>query len=333
MARESKAKRDARRFGRPETMADMAINWAWREDPKSRINLDGLIAICAAAKNIEATNVYRYFMEMHNKEWGWWNLPALRLSFNPTLVEYPYFLPEEAGSRSQKETQLGVIFIHRRDISEFLDDYRRFGIGDNLATKLHEDIPLIESRCRHIYDFAMLMAHRGQQWLAHICGGSLFLDEQFAMIRAPVVQVTKNFVGIAREPEQTKRFLQLAITPSLLALSFMNCKNVTVQPHDPNPAINRERHKARLKPFVRYHTINIEPMKQVLRTEGGVESNGLKKALHICRGHFATYTTSLMGRTLEKPVTVWKPAHVRGSAKQGIVVSDYSVKAPEEPRP
>ena len=118
------------------------------------------------------------------------------------------------------------------------------------------------------------------------------------------------------------------VPSALMAFSLMNCKNITVQSHDPDPTINRERRKARLKPFVRYHTVNIEPMKHVLRTEGGVETNGLKKALHICRGHFATYATSMMGRTLDKPVTVWKPAHVRGSVKQGLVVSDYQVNAP-----
>lgn len=69
-------------------------------------------------------------------------------------------------------------------------------------------------------------------------------------------------------------------------------------------------------------------MKAVLRTEGGIEQNGLKKALHICRGHFATYTD-------EKPLfghftgTVWKPSHVRGNVTEGIVSKDYRVHAPK----
>lgn len=113
-----------------------------------------------------------------------------------------------------------------------------------------------------------------------------------------------------------------------LSLSFMHCKNVELCPVEPNAGINKIRCRSGMQPFLRYHTINIEPMKMVLRTEGGVEANGLKKALHICRGHFATYTK-------EKPLfghftgTVWKPCHVRGSSKHGVVLSDYNVNLPK----
>jgi hypothetical protein len=116
--------------------------------------------------------------------------------------------------------------------------------------------------------------------------------------------------------------------PALLAIAFMNCKNVSVDAVTPDARVNRERRNARLKPFLRYHTINIEPMKVVLKTEGAIESNGLEKALHICRGHFATYTGSMLGRKLDEPVTVWRPSHIRGSAKQGVVVADYKVSPP-----
>jgi hypothetical protein len=111
---------------------------------------------------------------------------------------------------------------------------------------------------------------------------------------------------------------------ALLAMSFMNCKNVTLEAHERDPLVNRERRRHGRKPFLRYHTINIEPMKAVLRTEGNVESEGLRRALHICRGHFATYTADkpLFGRTVG---TVWRPSHVRGHASEGVVVSDYNV--------
>ncbi len=68
-------------------------------------------------------------------------------------------------------------------------------------------------------------------------------------------------------------------------------------------------------------------MKEVLRREGGSETNGLKKALHICRGHFATYSPEhpLFGKFTG---TFWKPAHVRGSQEHGIVVKDYVIKVP-----
>jgi hypothetical protein len=116
--------------------------------------------------------------------------------------------------------------------------------------------------------------------------------------------------------------------PLLLALSFLHCKNVvrhdTTETDGPSSKwLRRQR-----VPEIRYHVLDINPMKEVLRTEGGIDRNGIKKALHICRGHFATYTE-------EKPLfgkytgTVWVPAHIRGSADQGVVDKDYRVKAPK----
>ena len=119
--------------------------------------------------------------------------------------------------------------------------------------------------------------------------------------------------------------LNLSINPALLALSFLNCKNVACADAtaEIGPAAKWLRRKK--APEIRYHVLDINPMKAVLRNEGGSESNGLKKALHICRGHFATYTEDkpLFGRVVG---TVWKPMHVRGSEDEGVVLKDYRVK-------
>lgn len=130
-----------------------------------------------------------------------------------------------------------------------------------------------------------------------------------------------------RQYRDSEGLFSCLLNVALLAISFMHCKNVTIRPFEPDASLNREREKHGLQPFVRYHTIDIEPMKRVLRTEGQAETVGLKKALHICRGHFATYTEDrpLFGKVAG---TFWVPAHVRGSAKEGVVVSDYRVGAP-----
>lgn len=111
-----------------------------------------------------------------------------------------------------------------------------------------------------------------------------------------------------------------------MAIAFMHCKNVvrtdaTETEGPPDKWLRRMK-----QPALRYHVLEIDPMKEVLRKEGGAEATGIKKALHICRGHFATYTE-------EKPLfgnfvgTVWKSAHVRGAIERGAVVKDYSIKA------
>jgi hypothetical protein len=119
---------------------------------------------------------------------------------------------------------------------------------------------------------------------------------------------------------------QLLGVPAFLAISFMNCKNVTTTTVDSDAKLNRERRKHGLTPFLRYHTINIEPMKKVLRTKGQSETEELKRALHICRGHFSTYTEDrpLFGKVAG---TFWVSSRVRGTAKEGIVVSDYQIRS------
>lgn len=111
---------------------------------------------------------------------------------------------------------------------------------------------------------------------------------------------------------------------SSMAMSFMHCKNVRqIEAKDDRGEQFHKQHKV---PRFRYRTLVIDPMKEVLRTEGGLEANGLKKALHICRGHFATYSN-------DKPLfgkyngTFWKPDHVRGNKESGVVRKDYDVKA------
>lgn len=152
------------------------------------------------------------------------------------------------------------------------------------------------------------------------------------MDQAPVWQVLGGHCLTESELNSGVEIVSLLSQAAFMGLSFMGCKNVSTEEHAPDAKLNRARAKAGLKPLLRYHTINIEPMKRVLRTEGDIEANGLKKALHICRGHFRRYTEEkpLFGHTSG---LVWTPSHVRGSAKEGVVVSDYKVNSPAAPKP
>lgn len=116
--------------------------------------------------------------------------------------------------------------------------------------------------------------------------------------------------------------------PVCLALSFMHCKNVTQRELRPEDWVVRNAQKRQRPIPVTYRVLDIEPMKTVLRTEGKSEQTGLKRALHICRGHFKTYD--------EKPLfgkvkgTFWWPSQVRGSLSEGAVVKDYRVLQPRK---
>lgn len=124
----------------------------------------------------------------------------------------------------------------------------------------------------------------------------------------------------------TENLTRQALYPTLLADSFMHCKNVESRDVSPPKPLSKKWEKKHGRPQVTYKVLDIDPMKKTLESEGGASESGLKKALHICRGHFAHYPEGLFNRG--EPETVWKPQHVRGSTEAGAVVKDYNVKSP-----
>ena len=55
----------------------------------------------------------------------------------------------------------------------------------------------------------------------------------------------------------------------------------------------------------------------------------MRKALHLCRGHFKTFTADapLLGRATG--TYFWAP-HIRGTQNEGVVIKDYRVQAPSK---
>jgi hypothetical protein len=109
--------------------------------------------------------------------------------------------------------------------------------------------------------------------------------------------------------------------PGYLALSFLHCKNVSIIKKGISILMGkRNRHQG-----IKYHVLDINPMKQVIKTEGNIEVVGLRKALHICRGHFKDFTEKgLFGKYHD---IYWWNDLVRGNVDSGIVLKDYRVKA------
>jgi hypothetical protein len=123
-------------------------------------------------------------------------------------------------------------------------------------------------------------------------------------------------------------FVYDIIYPSLLALSFMHCKNVRTTIEEPPTKLSRIHKKATGRPLLRYHVLQIDHMKAALKKTGKGGTMGLAQALHICRGYFSSYgqdgnTGLLFGKFKGR---FWIPDHVRGNAKRGIVLKDYEVK-------
>lgn len=112
--------------------------------------------------------------------------------------------------------------------------------------------------------------------------------------------------------------------PLWLAMSFCHCKNVTIQKHHRDEPLIKARRKQGL-PCVVYHTVDIVPVRKILEAASGNSNNGLKRRLHICRGHFAHYIErGLFGKYFG---TFWHPMHTRGEVSIGSVEKDYHVSS------
>jgi hypothetical protein len=133
----------------------------------------------------------------------------------------------------------------------------------------------------------------------------------------------------AETREFALHYLRGLVTPALMTLGFMNCKNVTVEPmHTPESfaKLNRIREINRRKPLVRWSTVVVEPLKQILReSRGKTGAQRIEAALHIARGHFKTFTEErpLFGRAVG---TYFWHQQVRGNAERGSVNKTYDVR-------
>lgn len=115
------------------------------------------------------------------------------------------------------------------------------------------------------------------------------------------------------------------ILVGVMAFGFANCRNVTFS--DVSDAANpTDKWLKRTKSQrLTIKTLSIGGMTRALQEDGDIDTNGLQRALHICRGHFVHHT-NYFGTGRE--ATFWKPQHVRGNAKEGVVIKDYSINTP-----
>jgi hypothetical protein len=131
----------------------------------------------------------------------------------------------------------------------------------------------------------------------------------------------KDFREIQHDEELSN--LNPILLTSLFAICFCHCKNITVDVEKVSRQARRAAERAK-EPVFTFKTINIHPVKRFMSEEGQVEKQGIKRALHICRAHFAHYTEEhpLFGKYTG---TFYKPMHVRGHLKKGVVIKDYDI--------
>jgi hypothetical protein len=159
-----------------------------------------------------------------------------------------------------------------------------------------------------------------------------FLNPQKSRMASPTL--LKDVGGrtahstISSSDEQTAADMAMLSGPIMtilnLAISFMHCKNVIVEAQEIPPKLQKKHMKKHGKPKEVYKILRIDPTHTTVRGKQPTHSSEISKSLHICRGHFRTYTEEkkLFGRLIG---SFWIPAHLRGSAEIGEVKKDYSV--------
>ncbi len=119
----------------------------------------------------------------------------------------------------------------------------------------------------------------------------------------------------------------ICIPTLFYALAFLNCRNVKQAKIEPSPKLSKRWQKKTGQPLSRYHVLTVGNTRNAKqeRVETYAEgSEGHRRAQHITRGHFRTYTP-------DKPLfghwhgTLWIDSHVRGSKEEGIVTKSYNL--------
>lgn len=152
----------------------------------------------------------------------------------------------------------------------------------------------------------------------------------FQIILAPIQQHNKCIMSYVhsldiKSQQEWCDNLRSFLDVGLLTISFLHCKNVVMKQANPPEKLQKKNIKKRGFPLVRYHVLDIEPMKQILKSEGNSEETGIKKALHICRGHFKDYTqgNGLFGKIKG---LYWWDMFLRGDKHEGLILKDYNIK-------
>jgi len=120
--------------------------------------------------------------------------------------------------------------------------------------------------------------------------------------------------------------------PQLLAVSFMNCRNVITQTVRPPQKLVARQIKRGAHPLVQYKIIKVVPFadkKRVLRAGAGEPA--YHQSLHMVAGNIARYgpkygTGLLFGKYEGQ---FYRPAHLAGRLSEGLVVKDYEIEKPK----
>jgi len=245
--------------------------------------------------------------------WAWslwkWHTPSiLNSSVHGRLVTKPLFV------------EANVLFAPCDEYGDVIDENTHVEFGASFAKALGADLRelrpgaqgiLLDGRYAEEIRFLLLIMVRIDGVPVGWVTSSL--DEHGLMVTAQAeLRVSKDYT------------IMDVLYPLFFAISLCHCKNIEIRDKPVSRQVRRAA-KRKNQPLTVYKELVLEPFKKQVRYESERDGESeVKRALHICRGNFATYTAAkpLFGKHAG---TYWRSAHVKGSADVGTVKKSYSI--------
>lgn len=251
---------------------------------------------------------------------AWRNDGVITPSIDPNMASQFGFFVESVDLEKEGFKTVDDCFTWMSATMKFSIDEDQGDSGDDIRKLISDSLP----RAKWLINCSSWISSN----LKPICGEAIYFGIEHFLFVDKTGRLIDQMVSGPDIVDRTSdnRFVRL-INNNLkilgLGISFTHCKNIETVEHTHDRG--EKWHRRSKIPKLKFHTLDIQPMKKVLRTEGQSESTGIKKALHICRGHFATYSPDhpLFGKYTG---TFWRPDHTRGQIEQGQVTKDYRIK-------
>lgn len=236
------------------------------------------------------------------------------------------------------------------DVVNFAPPFQRMWIEFASPRKSNTEGSMVEANfwnVRKVAAYIQSSREQDKSWTSFVdilCRG---LDNTIGLMGATDLSIDRNglasfrypahtvplvrgrpFFSIPEELENSRAIYSILETILVicgLTISFMHLKTTTIIAKEYPQKLQRARIKNKKRPFIKYYVLEINPAIDILRSEGKSSVQGLKKALHICRGHFKDYRD---GRGLFGKYTgiYWWQEHTKGDKARGEVLKDYRVK-------
>jgi hypothetical protein len=135
----------------------------------------------------------------------------------------------------------------------------------------------------------------------------------------------KSEEGDAEEPKEYYDEMIQEIKNINACMLLLSCKNLKAESVPPAEKLNKKRRKKGKQEIMEYKTLRLVlPRQELSKAGGGQQGTPRTSRLHLCAGHFKSYTSDapLFGKHTGR---YWWQPHMRGDKDIGQIRKDYEV--------